>query len=206
MQRIKKIAAFVLCLVLFIGASVFFDVFSQDSTVEFQTDTGHVVISEIMASNRTYPAPNGDYLDFVEVHNLSATPTDISGFMLSDDVESIGYTFPANTVLPPYGYAVCWCDKSANSERYATFGISKSGGETLYLYNAANVIVDEKEIPRMDTNTALIRTQEGNWEISLTATPGYPNTEEGYAHWLAAMGASEVPSVIISEVMAANRR
>lgn len=205
MQKLKKIAAFSLCLMLFLGAVLFFDSFSQDATVEFEADTGHVVISEIMASNRTYPAPNGAYLDFIEVHNLSATPTDISGFMLSDSPDSIGYTFPKDTVLPPYGYTVCWCDREAESDRYAAFGISKSGGETLYLYNAANVLVDEKTVPRMDVNSTLIRNTDGTWAISRTATPGYPNTEEGYTHWLASMGAYQTMDLVVSEVMAANR-
>ena len=75
----------------------------------------------------------GQLLDFIEVHNLSANAVDISGFMLSDDLNSIGYTFPDGTVLPAYGYTVCWCSPNSEDERYAGFGISREGGETIYL-------------------------------------------------------------------------
>ena len=103
MERKTLIGALIICVVLFIAAAVISGTVAQDDTALPGTGPGHVVINEILASNRTYPAPNGLYLDFIEVRNLSGTPTDISGYMLSDDMESIGYTFPSGTVLEPYG-------------------------------------------------------------------------------------------------------
>jgi len=204
MTRKKLNTALLLCAVLFMLALVFSLLFSQNDTGTFEgTTTDHIILSEILASNRTYPDENGRYLDYIEIRNISDVPTDLSGYMLSDDAVSVGYTFPSDTVLQPGGYLVIWCDKEHDGDRYATFGISREGGDTIFLYNSANVVVDRKEIPRMNANVPLIRLDNGNWEVGEKATPGYPNTEEGYALWLHQMGGDTV-NVVISEVMTSN--
>lgn len=162
--------------------------------------SAHVVISEILASNRTYPAPNGEYLDYIEVRNLSGAATDISGYMLADSYDSIGYTFPQGTVLSANGYLVVWCDKNDETGKYASFGISKDGADTVTLYNSANVRVDEVAVGRTETNVPLIRREDGSWAAGAMATPGYENTQAGYEAWLKSVGAGDL-EVVISEVM-----
>lgn len=121
-QRLAALACFVLFLAIWLLSSVF----STSSSSEWD-DSGSnpVVISEILPSNRTCPDQDGQHLDFVEIHNLSADSVDISGYMLSDDLSSIGYTFPDNTVLPPHGYIACWCNPGSEDDRYANFGIDR---------------------------------------------------------------------------------
>lgn len=201
MNQKKVRIAFIACVLLFTAALVLSAVFSQEDALGFSgTGGGHVVISEILASNRTCPAPNGQYLDYIEVRNLSKQPADISGYMLSDSPDSIGYTFPQGSVIPAGGYTVVWCDKACTTGEYAAFGISKDGGETISLYNGSNVVVDEKEVTRTDANISLVRLDDGTWTTSRQPTPGYENSEAGYSEWLEAMGAGST-SVIISEVM-----
>ena len=80
MKRVKTLLALLACIVLFAGAVAFALVFSPGTG-----DAGSsspIVISEILASNRTYPAPNGQFLDYIEVRNISSSPVDISGYML----------------------------------------------------------------------------------------------------------------------------
>ena len=202
MDRKTKLIALLVCVILFaVAAAASILITREDAAVP--GTTGHIVLSEILASNRTYPAPNGQYLDFIEVRNLSSTPTDISGYMLSDDGNSIGYTFPAGTILQPNGYALCWCWKDAESADFAAFGISRDGGDVISLYNSANVVVDSKEVPRMEANVSLIRLDDGTWITATLITPGYENSESGYSAWLASMGGSRV-NVVISEVMTSN--
>ena len=180
-QRLAALACFVLFLAIWLLSSVF----STSSSSEWD-DSGSnpVVISEILPSNRTYPDQDGQHLDFVEIHNLSADSVDISGYMLSDDLSSIGYTFPDNTVLPPHGYIACWCNPGSEDDRYANFGISREGAETIYLYNSANVVVDQKALSPMESNISLVRIDATTWEEAAFATPGFANTEEGYRQWL----------------------
>ena len=202
MKRTKTILALLACIVLFAGAVLFSLYFSREDESSAQ-NTNPIILSEILASNLTYPAPNSQYLDFVEVRNTSDSPIDISGYMLSDDGESIGYTFPNGTVIQAHGYIVCWCDKESDSDRYALFGIAKSGGDTICLYNSANVMVDRYEVPRTNDNMPLVRLDDGSWSTAVQATPGYENTEAGFEAWLKSEGAGET-QVIISEIMSGN--
>ena len=200
MGRKRMGGALIVCVILFVASTALALLFTGAGTADA---VGHIVLSEIVPSNRTYPAPNGEYLDFIEVHNASDTPVDISGYMLSDDGASIGYTFPAGTIIQPNGYAICWCWKEAESKSYASFGISKDGGDVICLYNSANVQIDSKEVPRMETNTSLTRQRDGSWSVSGLATPGFENSDAGYTAWLQTMGAASIP-VSISEVMTGN--
>ncbi|MBE6921948.1 MAG: hypothetical protein E7465_02040 [Ruminococcaceae bacterium] len=205
MKRGYKFLAFLLCLVLF-GTALYLSFFlSRDDVGDFHGDgTGHIVLSEILPSNRTYPNRKGEYLDYIELRNLTATPTDISGYMLSDALDSIGYTFPKGTILPAYGYIAVWCDKTCDTGEYAAFGISSKGTDTIFLYNSANVMVDSISLPRMNDNMPLIRLDSGEWETGSQATPGFENTPEGFDKWLNAMGALDKIDIVISEVMTAN--
>lgn len=205
MKKGKKILALLLCLALFSAALMLSFSLSRDDVGDFHGDgTGHIVLSEILSSNRTYPNRAGLYLDYIEVRNLTATPTDISGYMLSDGLDSIGYTFPRGTILPAYGYIAVWCDKTCDTGEYAAFGISSKGSDTVFLYNSANVMVDSVTVPRLNENMPLVRLEDGTWESGTQATPGFENTPEGFSAWLASYGDLDSMTVVISEVMTAN--
>ncbi len=68
-----------------------------------------VEISEFMANNtRTLADENGSYEDWIEIHNTSATPVDLEGWALTDEVLKPGkWLFPAVS-LPGNGYLVVW--------------------------------------------------------------------------------------------------
>ena len=117
---------------------------SEDSTLG-----SGVKITEIMSNNKTYPDRSGKVLDYIEITNLTDRFVDISNYKLSDNQTTIGYTFPQGTVLSPYGSAVCWC-QSQGGDAYGQFGISKDGGEIIYLYNSSNVIVDQQKVPTLE--------------------------------------------------------
>ena len=204
MDKKKQQIALIICVGLFAVCSLLSLLFSKKGTTEWADASGSsVVISEILPSNRTYPTQDGQHLDFIELHNLSSNAVDISGFMLSDDLSSIGYTFPSGTVLPPYGYTVCWCDPESQEPGFANFRISREGGETIYLYNSANVVIDQKDVPPTAPNTPLIRLDQSTWQEATHATPGFPNTEEGYQAWLLnAPGGDSM--VTITEVLSDN--
>ena len=205
MSKAKKFLALLLCLALFATSLMLSFFLSRDDVGDFHGDgTGHIVLSEILPSNRTYPNRAGQYLDYIELRNLTATPTDISGYMLSDALDSIGYVFPKGTILPAYGYIAVWCDKTSDTGEYASFGISTKGTDTIFLYNSANVMVDSVDVPRLNENMPLVRDDAGLWASGTQATPGFENTPEGYEKWLKAMGALDSIQVVISEVMTAN--
>ena len=204
MENKKLRAAFAVCAALFVVALVVITVLSRYNKAESAGDIqGRVVLSEILASNRTYPNADGRLLDFIELRNLTDGPVDISGYKLSDDGVSIGYIFPEGSVIPAGGYVLCWCDPDSGDEAYADFGISRKGGDTVVLFNSANVVIDEIAVPHMDANIPLVRRNDGSWGTAEFASPGYENSPAGYAAWLHAMGGDDT-RVVISEIQSAN--
>ena len=197
MKRKRPLLALLACIVLFAGAVVFSLFFSPSSLGDSENATP-IVLNEIMPSNRTYPTSDGRFLDYIELHNTSDSPIDISGYMLGDRPDSVGYTFPKGTVLNAHSYIVCWCDKESDSASFVKFGISKKGDDTVYLYNSSNVVIDQVDIPAVNDNVPLIR--EGNeWVTATHGTPGFENTEAGFDAWLQSKNTTEV-SLVISEV------
>ena len=204
MDKKQVKTALAVCVVLFAAALLLATIFPQGGKGHVGDLEGSpVILNEILSSNRTYPTAEGRHLDFVEVRNCSDSPVDLSGYMLGDAPDFIGYTFPRGTVLPAGGCVVCWCDKDSDSDRYGSFGISKDGTDTIYLYNSANVLVDEIAVPRLNTNIPYVRQSDGSWSVGTVATPGYPNTDEGYEAWLKANGGNDL-QVVISEIMTSN--
>ena len=199
MNRKKALLALLACIVLFAGAVVFALAFSGQESGD-GLNSQPIVLSEILAGNRTYIAPNGQYLDYVEVYNTTDSPIDISGYMISDRPDFIGYTFPNGTIIQAHSYMVCWCDKESDSDKYGKFGISRKGEDTILLYNKANVLVDQYTVPVVEENVPLIRTEDGSWNTAVYATPGFENTDAGFESWLKSINAESV-SVVISEVM-----
>ena len=84
MNRKKSTMALVACIVLFVGALAFTLLFEGVSSGGNQ-GSAPIELSEILPSNRTYPAPNGEFLDYIELHNTTDSPIDISGYMIGDN-------------------------------------------------------------------------------------------------------------------------
>lgn len=202
MEKKKVWMLLALCVVLFAGALVL-AVFFADGPMQPGGSTGGVVISEVLPSNHTYPDREGRLLDYIELYNPTDSTIDLSNYKLSDDEVTIGYTFPQGTVLPAGGYTVIWCDPNGDKETFADFGISRDG-ETIYLYNSANVRIAQCQIPAMAANTPYVRQENGSYHAGTHGTPGFANTEDGYSQWLEWIGVKPM-QVVISEVQSANR-
>ena len=67
---IAVLAAVCVCIALFTGSG---------------TDQSYpVYISEVAASNSSYPNPDGRCCDYIELHNAADYPVDLTGFQLGD--------------------------------------------------------------------------------------------------------------------------
>ncbi len=96
-----------------------------------------VVVNEVMAnSGATDP-------DWIELHNRSGAPADISGWFLSDSASDFAkYRIPNGTVVPAGGYVTFYEDAhfgaaSIDPGRITPFAFSENG-ETAYLHSAVN--------------------------------------------------------------------
>ena len=91
-----------------------------------------VLISEIQASNNTTIADqDGDYSDWIEIHNAGRDTIDLGGWYLTDDSDDLTkWQFPGVTLDPDEYLLVFVSGKNrvaANSELHANFQLSADG-------------------------------------------------------------------------------
>ncbi|MEJ6568430.1 MAG: lamin tail domain-containing protein, partial [Akkermansiaceae bacterium] len=81
------------------------------------------VLSEVIADNESGLADeDGDFEDWIEIYNPSATATDLSGWHLSDDsTDRLKWTFPAGASIPAGGYLVVFASKKDRGIAGETF-------------------------------------------------------------------------------------
>lgn len=138
-----------------------------------------VYINEVVASNSSYPNPDGRCCDYIEIYNSADYPVDLTGFQLGDIAGKQRYAFPYGTIMEPGSYYVVYCDSTVEDRAYAPFGISRSGGEMFYLIASSNAIVDRMTTLPSDMDQAMIRQENGEWAISQSLTPGISNSTQG---------------------------
>lgn len=198
--KLTILAATCAVFALVLAAALLFSHGAGSDTVQSGEHPLH--ISEYMSANTAYPNADGVICDWVEIHNTSDKPFNISGYRLSDDVTSSLYAFPVGTVIPADGYIVVYCETGRSGGMYAPFSLRRLGGETLVLMNSANTVLDEVETLRCRKNMSAVRESDGSFTVTATPTPGYPNTEDGYTAYLAATGQG-MGTLRLSEIMAA---
>ena len=148
-----------------------------------------VRISEFMASNSTaHLCPDGTYCDWIELYNNSASPVDLTGYGLSDDItKPKKYMFDGVTI-DAYSYLVVYSTTvPVDGHICLDFGLS-SRGETLLLTSPEDKIIDMIEFGPQTKNFSMARAfPNGTFDPASDftptdrITPGYPNTESGFA-------------------------
>jgi hypothetical protein len=109
------------------------------------------LISEFVASNGSgLQDEDGDFPDWVEIHNPDATPLDLSGWHLTDNANNkVKWRFPA-TVVPPGGYLVVFASNKnrrvPGAPLHTNFALSVDG-EYLGLIAADGLAVVHEYAP-----------------------------------------------------------
>ena len=174
------------------------------------THGSRIYISEIMTSNTSsYPAPDGEFYDWIELHNPTDVRIDISGFGFGVDSAAAVWTIPDGTILPANGYAVVYCagkigNTGADNKVFSTFKLSKKGGETVRLRTSDGTVIDTVETVFLESGQAMYRESEGSEFLVYDAiTPLFPNTSDGREAYFASLAVSDDPFVI-SEIAPKN--
>ena len=161
-----------------------------------------VVISEIMASNATYAAPDGGCYDYIELHNTSGQAYSLEGFGLSDTrANPMKWTFP-DVSIPAGGYLVVYLSGQNSQDAsflQADFKLS-SDGESAVLSGTAGQTLDAVDFPALLPDQAY-SLAEGAFTTNLAPTPGAPNDFGGVAQTAGAFDARNTTGVFLSEVM-----
>lgn len=101
-----------------------------------QPIAGTLVINEFMASNDNIQVPgdNGDFPDWIEIHNTGDTPIDMGGwYATDDDADPAKWQLPTGdptlTTVPAKGFLILYCD-GTDTGLHTSFKLS-SGGEAV---------------------------------------------------------------------------
>ncbi len=157
---------------------------APDLTFTYQVgyEPPNLVINEIMAQNLTTIADEwGEFDDWVEIHNPTASPVALGGLTLSDNFSIRGkYTFP-DTTIEAGDFLIVWADNDPVQGPYhANFRLS-AAGEEIGLYGPA--ITGHAFIDSLTFNTQMPDTSLGRdpdaapvWVLFHPATPGASNS------------------------------
>ena len=119
-----------------------------------------VAINEVMSSNITTLADSDDdYPDWIELFNYGDSSIALDSLFLSDDQSLLNkWQFPAKILRPGEFYLVFAGE--GLYENAANFKIN-SGGETLYLSNLQQTIIDSIAVPTLPADVSFGRSPDG---------------------------------------------
>ncbi|MFN3556000.1 MAG: CotH kinase family protein [Bacteroidales bacterium] len=155
-------------------------------TGAFSAFSQSIIINEVMASNsQTIADEDGDYADWIELHNTGATSVNLEGFGLSDDYENpFRWVFP-QVEIAPGGFLLVWASgknrTQPSSPLHTNFSISASGEEIL-LSHPDGALIDElipTPIPT-DMSTGRKPGAGNQWFFFDDPTPGAANTTHAW--------------------------
>jgi hypothetical protein len=133
-------------------------------------------LSDILM-NEVYSRGIDGNLDWVEIYNTSDSEIDVSGFKIYDSGGQSGSKpkkeIPAGSLIPAKGFMVIIVDDEEDSG----FGVS-SGGETLWLEDAAGEVIHTLDVPAVPVETnsfGAFPDGSDNWQILEFVTRGSAN-------------------------------
>jgi hypothetical protein len=138
-----------------------------------------IVINEFMASNSTTQADEaGEFDDWIELYNRSATPVDISSFHITDETFDLSkFDIPNGTIMAPNSYLIIWADEDGTQGNFhCNFKLS-STGETLMLLNGNYEVLDEINYTTQTTDMGYARIPNGTGNF-IIQTPTYSANNE----------------------------
>ncbi len=166
-----------------------------------------VRITEVMSSNSSaIQDETGDYPDWVEVTNVSSQSVNLHGYKLAKDASIMlkYFEFPNHT-LKSGESALVYCTSTVKNNYgyayHAPFKISASG-DTMILFNKADVAIQTLNIPAMSSNQSYAEI-DGDWVITNEYTPFLANTSENHALLSDNRQKAESP-IMVTEFMASN--
>ena len=142
---------------------------------------GDLVINEIMAANDTTRADqDGEFDDWIELHNNLDTEINLGGFYLSDNANNpTKFEFPAGTIIPEGGYLIVWADQDTLQEGFhANFRLS-AGGEFVILSDGDLGVIDSIAFGEQEPDVSFGRFPNGTGDFrAMIPTFSAENTDE----------------------------
>ncbi|MDR0840169.1 MAG: lamin tail domain-containing protein [Christensenellaceae bacterium] len=177
---------------------------------QHDTEALGVYINEFMASNATTLADkNGEYSDWIELYNANAAEVDLSGFGISDTLnQPVKYKLPEGITIPGNGCLLIRCSGNEgliDGELHAPFSL-RAYAEDVVLASRDGKILDSYSYTRQQADVSMARIPDGTGAFApcAKATPGFVNTDAGYAAF-AQSEQTALGDVYISEMLGSNQ-
>lgn len=136
-----------------------------------------LIISEIMADNASYPAPDGGLYDWIEITNTGSEAVNLSGYALSDSINRPARWKFSAVMLESGASIVVYASgaiSSTDDALYADFKL-RAEGESVLLYNPSGQVLDYVEFDNLKTDHSLKRQSDGSYSTSDSPSPGQTN-------------------------------
>ncbi|MDT8302279.1 MAG: lamin tail domain-containing protein, partial [Sedimentisphaerales bacterium] len=143
-----------------------------------------LVINEFIASNSSSAQdPQGQYDDWIEIHNYGSDAIDIGGFYLTDNLSAPAkWRFPRNipilTTIPPGGYLVIWADNDTEYSGLHTNFKLDAGGEQIALFDYdGSTLIDSVTFDEQTVDISYGRYPDAadNWQFLTSPSPSSEN-------------------------------
>ncbi|MFH2056733.1 MAG: lamin tail domain-containing protein, partial [bacterium] len=115
---------------------------------------------------------DGEYDDWIELHNPTASEVSLNGLHLSDKTDNVGkWTFP-DTSIAAGGYLIVWADEDEEQVGlHANFKLSASG-EDVVLAEADLTVIDAINFGAQEVDVSMGRCPDGSGSFA-TMTPTF---------------------------------
>ena len=147
---------------------------------------GDVYISEMLGSNQSgKKAADGNYYDWVEVHNASSAAVNLKGYGLSNNPKNPAkWVFPEVTLEPDeylvvYASGLNQADGQKKNDLHLNFSVS-AAGENLFLFDPNGTLVDKLSAGLFQPDVSYGRNPTDERAYYTEPTPGAANGS-GYA-------------------------
>ncbi|MGC3961203.1 MAG: lamin tail domain-containing protein [Verrucomicrobiota bacterium] len=138
-----------------------------------------IVINEWMASNTGFirdPADN-DADDWFELYNPTATPVNLAGWFLSDDLSNrFQFTVPAGYNVPAHGYLLVWADDEPQQnatnriDLHVNFKLDKAG-DAIVLSTTNGTVMDAVSFGLQTNNISQGHYPDGGTNLFFQTVP-----------------------------------
>ena len=142
-------------------------------------------INEFMASNDvSFPGPQGDYPDWIEIYNAGNEAVMLGGYYLSDKLDDpeamfmIPDTYPDSVTVAAGGYILFYANKGEESSVLNLNFKLSGGGEAVGFWTPESAFIDSLTYGEQTSDISFGRYPDGtySWGFMTDITPGTSNT------------------------------
>lgn len=151
------------------GAFTYMPPTFSDTNAVFSISPGMLTINEFQADNESTVADqDGEFDDWIELHNNTGIDLDLRGLFLSDDTaDPTKWQFP-DTTIASNDFLIIWADNdSSQTGLHAGFALA-AGGEEVILSYPEGTILDATNFGQQFRDLSTSRIPNGNGPFDIT--------------------------------------